>query len=197
MTGNITGFATLGEALDDLTRLQFIIEQMINGIATATLVRVEAVHASTVDVRPLVNQIDGANTGIDHGIIHGLPFYALQGGASAFLVTPKAGDKGLAVFCHNDISTVKNTQAQANPGSRRRYSWSDGIYMGALPMLNAAPTQTIAMDDDGITITSNGTVTINGNVSITGTLTNNGKAVGSTHTHSGVQTGGGTSGPPV
>lgn len=41
------------------------------------------------------------------------------------------------------------------------------------------------------------TVAITGNVSINGTLTNNGKAVGSTHTHSGVQTGSGTTGAPT
>lgn len=42
-----------------------------------------------------------------------------------------------------------------------------------------------------------GNLNVNGNVSNTGTLTNNGKNVGSTHTHSGVQTGAGTSGAPT
>lgn len=41
-----------------------------------------------------------------------------------------------------------------------------------------------------------GAVTVTGDVSTTGALTNNGKAVGSTHTHSGVQTGGGSTGAP-
>jgi phage gp45-like len=41
-----------------------------------------------------------------------------------------------------------------------------------------------------------GRVTINGNVETTGTLKNNAKNVGSTHTHSGVQTGGGNTGAP-
>lgn len=40
-------------------------------------------------------------------------------------------------------------------------------------------------------------VQIVGNVAITGSLTNNGVNVGSTHTHSGVDTGLGTSGPPT
>lgn len=44
---------------------------------------------------------------------------------------------------------------------------------------------------------TSGTANVTGNVNITGTLTNNGKDVGSTHTHSGVQTGPGTSGPPT
>lgn len=38
------------------------------------------------------------------------------------------------------------------------------------------------------------TATITGNVDINGTVTNNGKNIGSTHTHSGVQPGGGTTG---
>lgn len=40
-------------------------------------------------------------------------------------------------------------------------------------------------------------VAITGDVSITGTLTNNGKNIGSTHTHGGVQTGSGTTGAPT
>lgn len=42
-----------------------------------------------------------------------------------------------------------------------------------------------------------GPVTINGNVATTGTLTNNGKNVGSTHTHAGVTPGSGNSGAPT
>ena len=44
---------------------------------------------------------------------------------------------------------------------------------------------------------ASGTANVTGNVNITGTLTNNGKAVGSTHTHGGVQTGSGTTGQPT
>lgn len=40
------------------------------------------------------------------------------------------------------------------------------------------------------------TAVINGNVSINGTVINNGKNIGSTHTHSGVQTGPGNTGTP-
>lgn len=45
--------------------------------------------------------------------------------------------------------------------------------------------------------TINGNVTVNGNVASTGALTNNGKNVGSTHTHSGGSVGGGTTGAPT
>jgi hypothetical protein len=51
------------------------------------------------------------------------------------------------------------------------------------------------MDATAVEITAD-TVDITGDVATVGTLTNNGVNVGSTHTHGGVQTGGGTSGPP-
>lgn len=38
---------------------------------------------------------------------------------------------------------------------------------------------------------------MNGNLDITGTVTNNSKNIGSTHTHGGVQIGGGTTGAPT
>jgi hypothetical protein len=46
-------------------------------------------------------------------------------------------------------------------------------------------------------VTVNGKFTVNGNVETTGTLKNNGVSVGSTHKHSGVQTGGSNTGNPV
>lgn len=46
-------------------------------------------------------------------------------------------------------------------------------------------------------VTAPGGLNIVANVVITGTLVNNGKNVGSTHTHGGVETGGGTTGAPT
>ncbi len=42
-----------------------------------------------------------------------------------------------------------------------------------------------------------GNLSVTGNIASTGTVQNNGKNIGSTHTHSGVQTGGGNTGAPV
>jgi len=49
----------------------------------------------------------------------------------------------------------------------------------------------------GGTMNITGNINQTGNFQNTGTLTNNGKAVGSTHTHGGVQTGTGTTGTPT
>jgi len=44
---------------------------------------------------------------------------------------------------------------------------------------------------------SGGTMNVTGNIATTGTITNNGKNIGSTHTHSGVTTGSGNTGVPT
>ena len=51
----------------------------------------------------------------------------------------------------------------------------------------------------GFSISGGGgtTATINGNIATTGTITNNGKNIGSTHVHTGVTTGGSSTGFPV
>jgi len=51
------------------------------------------------------------------------------------------------------------------------------------------------VESSGVTV--NGKFTVNGNVETTGTLKNNGVSVGSTHKHSGVQTGISNTGNPV
>lgn len=201
---NRTGFAGITSALDDLSRLKFVVQQMMNGMATATVVQVKAVDGQSVDVLPLVNQIDGKDTGIPHSTIHGLPYFSVQGGTNSVIVAPAVNDIGVAVFCHNDISSVKATKAPALPASRRRYSWSDGIYFGGLPLLNAAPEQFIRMDADGIMIQalSGKPIKMIGDVELTGKLTASGDVIADgkslkTHKHGGVGTGSGETGVPV
>lgn len=199
-TQAFSGFAEFSDTTGEWSRMQFAIRSIINQMATATLVIVRAVRPDgdgfVVDVQPMVSQVDGAGNAVDHGVIHGLPVWRVQGGGSAVIVQPAAGDIGLAVFASTDISGVKRAKAPTTPGSARRFDWADGIYMGGA--LNAEATQTIRMDADGITMTSPTAVTIVApTTEITGDLTNNGVPVGSDHTHTGVTTGGGTSGPPT
>ena len=212
-----TGLADLKDANGEWNRLQFAIRSVMNKMVTSSLVLVKAVGDGTVDVQPMVAQVDGAGNAVPHGTVHNLPVWQLQGGASAVIVKPVVGDIGLAVFTSTDSSGVKRSKAPTTPGSARRFDWADGIYLGGV--LNAVPTQFLQMDETGVTITAGDglPVTINapgglnivapttaiaGDVTVTGDLTTgpgstfNGKSF-DTHTHGGVTTGGGTSGPPV
>lgn len=155
-------FAAFGP---EFNRDTFLVAQLIARVNTATLVKIISVTnaggvspVGSVDVQPLVNQIDGAGNAVPHGVVHNLPYFRLQGGANAVILDPQVGDIGLAAFCSRDISSVKANKAQANPGSRRRFSMSDGVYVGG--MLNGTPTQFIAFSGSGIAITSTTKVTV-------------------------------------
>lgn len=172
MTENVTGFGSLSYAQDEMSLMRFIARQEMNGLATTTLVEVVAVEADTVDVKPLVKQVDGAGNGIDHGIIHGLPIHAIRAGACVIRIKPRVGDIGAALFCHSDISGVKANKAASVPGSGRRYDWSDGLYLGGfLPKTEA--TSIIEIDaDDNVSISAPVVkVAVSDAVEITGPVT--------------------------
>lgn len=190
-----TGFGTLPSSQNDANFTEFVTRQVVNGMATITLVQVMAVNDETVDVQPMVSQLDGAGNAIAHGIIHDLPFFTLRAGTAQVRVKPVVGDIGMAAFCHSDISSVKATKAQAAPPTRRRFDWADGLYFGGF--LGVAATTFIDVTPGQIEVKA-ATIKLTGNVEITGgTITHDGKNIGKTHTHTGVTTGSGTSGAPT
>jgi hypothetical protein len=82
--------------------------------------------------------------------MYGLPYLRIQGGVNAVIIDPQPGDIGIAVFASRDITNVKSTKAQANPGSFRMHDFSDGMYLGGL--LNGVPSQYVQFSSDGISI---------------------------------------------
>ena len=166
MTDNPTlGQQDATSAGSQFNLIDFIVRQILYAEATATLVQVKAVTndggvtpVGFVDVQPLINQIDGAGNATPHGTIYNVPYHRLQGGANAIILDPQVGDIGIAVFASTDISVVKSTKAQANPGSRRRMDMADGLYMGGF--LNGTPTQYVQFSTAGINITATAKVTV-------------------------------------
>jgi len=171
-----------GTDKSEFNAISFLIEQAMLKMQTITLVKVIAVHGAgiaptgTVDVQPMVNQMDagpnGTRTANPHGTIYGVPFFRLQGGPSAIIVDPIVGDIGLCGFASRDISSVKSTKAVANPGSQRVYDWADGLYLGGF--INGAPSQYMQMlaAGAGITLHTAGTITADAPATVaTGTLT--------------------------
>lgn len=147
----------------DFTVACFIVRQMMAQMDTMKLVQVKAVHggggaiarAGTVDVLPLVSLIDGAANATPQGTVYGIPWWRLQGGGAAVICDPKVGDIGYVVVADRDISNVKAAVAdgkppQTNPGSFRKYSVADGIYVGGC--LNDIPSQYIVFSDTGVQI---------------------------------------------
>lgn len=151
----------------EYNNLAFVIQQALSKLQTATLVRVDACSnaggiepVGSVDVTPLINQIDGAGNPTPHVTVYGLPYLRIQGGANAVVIDPQPGDIGIAVFASRDISKAKSAKGQANPGSYRQYDFADGMYLGGV--LNAEPTQYLRFTADGITISSPETITLLG-----------------------------------
>lgn len=148
------GFADDHTAGGDYNELAFVFAQLAGRMATSQPVLVKAVGTAgpggpgTVDVQPMVAQIDGAGNATLHGVIHNVPVLRVQGGSNAFIVTPAAGDIGLAVIASRDISSVKANKAPSNPGSRRQFDWADAIYIPGI--LNLMPEQFVRVAGDGI-----------------------------------------------
>lgn len=188
----------------DFNAQTHLIQAMLANVATATVAMVRAVRPggtggpSFVDVQPMVAQTDGAGNATPHGTVNNLPVFRLQAGGNAVVLDPAVGDIGIVVFASRDISAVKESRAPANPGSARRFDMADGLYVGGV--LNGAATQYVQfVAGGGINIKATGPVNIetSGAVAITSSgLTHNGKNVGATHVHGGVQPGGAnTTGP--
>ena len=137
--------------------LKFLVKQVANENWTITLVKVITVQGGgvdvppTVDVQPLVNEVDGYGNQTEHGTIYGLPVFRLQGGVSAFIMDPLAGDIGVMACASRDISSVVTNQAPSSPGSLRTFDPADGIYFGGL-LGQSAPTNYIQLTQNALNI---------------------------------------------
>ena len=165
-----TGYPTALQPNSDASgynELAFVVNQIVGRIATSTLVRVMSVtpgpslEIGTVSVMPCVHQVDGAMNATPHGTVYNLPYARVQGGVNAVICDPAVGDIGWAGFCSTDISVVKASRAPGVPGSRRRFDWSDGVYLFTVIGLTP-PTRYIQFTASGIAITgaSGDTITV-------------------------------------
>lgn len=165
MSNNL-GLIRPEQVLGGAGEIEFIISMLLNRIQTVTLVQVKAVNATgvnlvgTVDVQPMVAQLDGAGNAHAHGIIHNIPYFRLQGGADAIIIDPKVGDIGMCGFCSRDISSVKANKAPSAPQSRRKFDYADGLYFGGF--LNGVPSQYIFFKESGIDVVSTGKIYMKG-----------------------------------
>lgn len=130
-----------------LGRVRTIVPAVVVAVSGGT----QSAGPPTVDVQPLVKQMDGAGNVYDHGILLDLPVMRWQSANGSVVVDPVVNDIGLILVCDRDISAVVSSGGQASqPGSFRRHSLPDGIYLGGI--LGAAPPQYVAMTATGVTI---------------------------------------------
>lgn len=120
-------------------RQRTVLEQLLARVRTAYLGKVVAARqngaikgAGTVDVQPLAGQLDGAGNVIAHGVICGIPYLRLAGGANAVILDPQQGDIGLVAVCDRDHSSVIANADASAPGSLRRHDLSDSVYVSTV-----------------------------------------------------------------
>jgi len=173
----------------------FLVQQLLARCNTVELVKVIACRpigvpvadpllmSGVVDIKMMVNMMNGDNEPIEHGTLYNVPYFRIQAGGNAIKIDPKLGDIGIAVFCARDISTVKTTKVVSNPGSWGRFSVSDGIYLGGVLNDLVPIVQAISFSDTAIDISAlvlnivAPEVNITGAVAISGSLRVNGRSI--------------------
>lgn len=145
--------------VDSYQSFLFMVEQIVNKVNTAELVKVIAVDEAKkeIDVIPIVAKPDSEGQRIEPAPIYGIKYIEWQYGTNAIIATPVVNDIGLLVVCTKDVSSIESGLV----GSYRRYNLADGIYFGGLCGFNATPTQFIKFDENGIEVTSPTALTVN------------------------------------
>lgn len=201
----------------EFSRIMFALRQYLGSVRTATLAKVISCTndggvspVGTLSVQLLISMLDAEGNVTPLPDAHEVPYVRVQGGTSAVIIDPQPGDLGIVVFGDRDLSAAISTKAQSAPGSNRRFSLGDGLWIGGV--LNAAPVQYMQFNANGITLKAP-TITLDGNVHITGTTQEDGAVTGnsaatysgevegngiklSQHIHPGVQSGGSNTGLP-
>jgi hypothetical protein len=162
----LPSFQPLDSLTSEFNAQQYMIRALMSKLCTATLVQVVKVTsagadavAGTVDLQPLVNQIDATGTGAPLAVVYQVPYFRLQGGANAVIIDPQVNDIGIAIFASRDISAVIQSGKQSNPTCFRQYDMSDALYLGGV--LNGVPAQFVQFNSSGITITTTNAITVN------------------------------------
>lgn len=180
-------------------------------VVAVSEVKKEGRIMTTVDIEPLVQQLSTDNKPIPHDTIYNVVCKDFSAGEVAIIIKPKIDDVGIALICHDDISGVKRGLGSKSPPiSMRHNSHSDSVYLGSV--MKKEPKTYIVVEDDKVTVHSKNVLfeaesvkitgdltvdkktTLTGDVATKAGITNKGINIGSTHKHSGVQSGTGITG---
>ncbi len=164
-------------------------------------------------VKPAISGVASLGQKIPKDAVVNIPVLTLQGGGIFLSFPLKQGDTGWLVACDRDISIFKQNLEESSPNSYRKHCFNDAFFIP--DKINQI---TVGEDDEGAVVISTlsgntkfslmegeiklrGKITITGDTTIAGTLNVSGEVTGnginlSSHTHSGVQTGSGTTGGP-
>lgn len=155
-------FTPTSAQVNEPESLKFTFERLLSGAFFIELVKVQAVRGASpnlvVDAIPLVTRTDQSGAMIQNSTIFNIPVFRLQRGSSAIIMNPVVGDIGMIAICDRDTTLVRANRKESVPGSGRKHSKSDALYLGGF--LNDQPTQFIEFADGAINITTPNPVNI-------------------------------------
>lgn len=173
--------------------------------------------SNTATVRALIAVLTTTGQAVPRASIAKVPVLAFGGGGFVINFPLKKGDKGWIEANDRDISLFMQASAESTPNTVRLHSFEDSRFIPDMfaafdladvgddemtiqhesggAAITISPTR-IRMKAPEVTIdtgqfTVNGPSHLNGNIEAFGTILSNGVPVDDTHTHGGVQTGGG------
>lgn len=209
-----TGAQDLGASLSGAITQALM---QVDGMLPAKVVKVDRT-TGRVSVQPMIQMGDTGGNKITRAIVPNIPIMTMGAGGIFASFPVQIGDLGFVFAADRDTSLFYQSQGGMDwPNTERIHQFGDGGFL-PLKLFNFSIAGGVLADgfslqtDDGSTFITlkSGEIQLNaatikvvgdvehtGNNATTGTFTNNGKDIGSGHTHSGVVPGGGNTGGVV
>lgn len=209
----------------DAEAARVLIDRQMMDLRTAVPAVVVAISGdgTTVDVQPAINMaqtLDGQTRGISMPVLAGVPLAVLGSTSGGFFVCVpvRPGDDGLLIVCDRALDNWQYGSGTAMPPlgpSPRHHDLTDAVFIPGLQrassgipayptdrvsVRNRAGTVQLQVSDTGVDVI--GALRVAGNVTVVGSIGSTGPVVGagvglSTHRHTGVTTGLGTTGTAI
>ena len=164
-------------------------------------------------IQPAISAVASRGQKIQRPQLINIPVFSMSGGGIVMSFPIQAGDTGWIIAADRDISIFKQNLAESSPNTYRKHQYTDAFFLpdkindiniseddaGAVVISTLDGSTKLTLKSGEIKLTGN--TIIAGDTTITGTLTVSGDVTGagislSTHTHSGVEPGGGSTGGP-
>lgn len=202
--------------------LRHVFNKLMQGVDGMLPARVVAFNndrnGPRVTVQPLIALVTTGGAQVPRAQVASLPVF--QFGAGGFLLSfpIKTGDLGWIMASDRDISVFLQSYAASRPQTFRRQNFADAVFIPDIMrgysiagedeenavLQSADGSVKISLWPDKLKIVAplveivTPSVTMTGDLVVAGEITAGGTTINlSTHTHSGVEPGGGNSGPPV
>lgn len=201
---------------DEAGFYEFIIKKTLSKIQKMTPAKIISYdrQKNRAVVQPLTYDITSTGGTLPMDTIPNIPVLTLSGGGFIFSFPVAENQTGWLISADRDISVFKKILNFFTPATLRRHQYEDSIFIpdningfniaegdeNAVILTSSDGTTKITVQNGAVNISAS-SINIIGNVNVEGKIIATGDILGanislSTHTHSGVEPGGGNTGAP-